>query len=250
MEQATYAVEAAIEADHWWFAGRRRLFSREIRRLGLGPDAQILDVGTSTGSNLRMLRDLGFRNVKGLDFSEEAIRFCAEKGLGTVYQGDVCSIPFDAGSFDLVLATDIIEHVDNDGQALHELARVSKPGGSILMTVPAFQQLWGPQDVVAHHKRRYRQAAFNNAVDETGLSVERSYYFNFILFGPIWLARLLLNATGVTPRSENDLNNGFTNAVFGALFHLDCLLAPVVRPPFGVSILTLARRPPHLPKRD
>jgi len=124
MDIAAYAVEAEAEATHWWFRGRRRLFAREIKKTGLPRTSRVLDVGTSTGANLRLLRDLGFRALDGLDFSQEAIHYCQEKGLGFVQLGDVCGMPFANGSFDLVLATDIIEHVDDDLKALREIGRV------------------------------------------------------------------------------------------------------------------------------
>ncbi len=87
MDLAAYAVEAEIETGHWWFVGRRRLFASELRRAAIPSDARILDIGTSTGTNLRMLRELGFHDVTGLDMSEEAIRYCESKGLGAV-RGD------------------------------------------------------------------------------------------------------------------------------------------------------------------
>src|SRR5215470_15828030 len=105
MDIATYATEAEAESTHWWFIGRRRLFAREIDKAGVPRSSRVLDVETSTGANLRLLRDLGFCSVEGLDFSPEAIRYCREKGLGLVRQGDVCAMPFADESFDLVLAT-------------------------------------------------------------------------------------------------------------------------------------------------
>src|SRR5437879_5132075 len=114
MEQAVYAVEANIEERHWWFAGRRRLFASELRGAGISANAHVLDIGTGTGTNLRMLRDLGFQHVVGLDNSEDAIRFCREKGLGSVVYGDICAIPFPDGNFDFILATDVIEHIEDD----------------------------------------------------------------------------------------------------------------------------------------
>src|SRR6185437_15731694 len=88
MDIAAYEIEAEIEGTHWWFAGRRRLFAAEIERVGLDQNAAILDLGTSTGTNLRMLRSHGFSNVQGLDASDEAIRFCLQKGFDTVRKGD------------------------------------------------------------------------------------------------------------------------------------------------------------------
>src|SRR5215475_3136318 len=105
MDTLTYAVEAEVEANHWWFIGRRRLFSEMIADLQLPSDARVLDIGTSTGTNLRLLRDLGFANRKGLDLSDEAIRWCKQKDLGIVEKGDICNLPFRDGEFQLILAT-------------------------------------------------------------------------------------------------------------------------------------------------
>ncbi len=243
MDAATYAVEAVIEQNHWWFAVRRELFAREIRAFGLAREACVLDIGTSTGTNLRMLRELGFARVSGLDSSEEAIRFCAAKGLGEVRQGDVRAMPFDAASFELVLATDIIEHVEDDATALAEIARVLAPGGIALITVPTFPSLWGLQDRVAHHKRRYRLRPLVAAIRRAGLEPRRRYYFNYLLFVPIWVARRLIDLLGIELSSESEVNSPLLNAVLGAVFRFDALTAPLLHPPFGVSALVVARRP-------
>lgn len=132
MDTAGYAVEAGIEADHWWFAGRRFLSSQIIRRFNLSQDAEILDVGTGTGANLRLLRELGFTRVTGVDQSPEAIRFCAEKGLGEVRLGEVCALPLSDERFDLILATDVIEHVEDDVSGMREIRRVLKRGRPLL----------------------------------------------------------------------------------------------------------------------
>jgi SAM-dependent methyltransferase len=242
MDAATYAAEAAVEETHWWFAVRRELFAREIRALALDREARILDVGTSTGTNLRMLREHGFRRVLGLDSSEDAIGFCAAKGMGEVRQGDICALPFPAASFELVLATDIIEHVEDDGAALAEIARVLAPGGAVLLTVPAFSSLWGLQDRVAHHRRRYRLRPLLAAVRAAGLEPRRRYYFNYLLFAPIWAARRLIDLLGIELASENEINSTLLNAILSAVFRLDTLTAPLLHPPFGVSALVIARR--------
>ncbi|RVT84231.1 class I SAM-dependent methyltransferase [Rhodobacteraceae bacterium CCMM004] len=243
MDADTYAVEAEIEADHWWFAGRRRLFLAEMTRGGIPREAEILDVGTSTGTNLRMLRDGGFTRVTGLDASRAAIDFAAAKGLGTVREGDICAMPFADGAFDLVLATDVIEHVDDDAAALAEIARVTRPGGAALITVPAFQSLWGLQDEVAQHKRRYRMAPLLARVRAGGLTPLRYYHFNYLLFAPIWAARQVLRRTRPRIKSENQINTPALNAVLGAVFRADVATAPRLRPPFGVSALVWAVRP-------
>ena len=129
MLATTYSAEAEAEEKHWWFVGRRKLFARLIKKLGITADARILDVGSSTGTNLRMLRGERFTNFEGVDISPESKRFCESKGLGTIRIGSILQLPYLVDSFDLVLATDVIEHVDDDGRALGELWRVLRQGG-------------------------------------------------------------------------------------------------------------------------
>jgi SAM-dependent methyltransferase len=246
MESGVYAVEAEVEATHWWFAGRRGIFAREIARLSLARDGAVLDIGSGTGANLRLLRDLGFRNATGLDASAEAIRYCGEKGLGPVRCGDAERLPFADRQFDLVLATDVIEHVGDDLAALREIRRVLSPRGAALLTVPAFPSLWGLQDEVGGHKRRYRMSALLDLHRRAGLVPGRHYHFNYLLFAPIWLARRAIELLGVRLRSENELNAPVLNWILEQIFHLDGLTAPLLRPPFGVSALVVAtpERPP------
>jgi SAM-dependent methyltransferase len=242
MDLATYAVEAEVEQTHWWFSGRRELFAREIERLSLPKTSPVLDVGTSTGTNLRVLREIGFRDVVGLDVSEAAIRFCELKGLGSVRQGDICSMPFPDASFDLVLATDIIEHIEDDRQAVQEIVRILRPGGHALITVPAFQSIWGLQDRVAHHKRRYRMRQLRERIESAGLVIDRAYYFNFLLFIPIWLARRAIDLFKIELKSENEVNSPVINSILTNVFAADLALAPILRPPFGVSIFMLVSK--------
>jgi SAM-dependent methyltransferase len=242
MDRSVYEIEAEIEGSHWWFTGRRRFFARELMRAGITPDADVLDIGSSTGTNLRMLRGLGFNRVLGLDASEEAVAFCAAKGHGTLRRGDVCAMPFPGSSFDLVIASDIIEHVEDDARALKEMARVLRPGGVLLLTVPAFAALWGLQDRVAHHKRRYRLAPLRTQLNQAGLRPLRMFYFNYLLFAPIWLGRRLLDWLRIDIASEAQLNTPLLNRLFSGIFSVDVRTAPVLRPPFGVSIFLLAAK--------
>lgn len=243
METTTYARESELESQHWWFTTRRWMFSRIVKSWKLPEDAPILDVGSSSGTNLRMLRDMGFVNYSGLDMSDESIRFCSEKGLGEVIKGDVCHLPHADNQFSLVLATDIIEHVDDDLLALKELYRILSPGGHILLTVPAFMSLWGLQDDVSHHKRRYKKGELKKRLENTGIDYETMYYFNYLLFVPIWAARQLIKLFNISVDSENDINNPLINYLLSAIFRLDVMTAKFIQPPFGVSILATIKKP-------
>jgi SAM-dependent methyltransferase len=242
MDAANFAVEAEVEESHWWFAGRRQLFARELTRAGLTSENRVLDVGTGTGANLRMLQSLHVNHVAAIDSDELAIRFCRSKGLGNVQHGNICAMPFSDGAFEFVIATDVIEHVDDDEAALRELARVLKDGGKALIAVPAFPSLWGLQDIVAHHKRRYRLQVLLKRMRHAGLEPRRYYHFNYLLFVPIWLARQLIRSLGIRRNSENEINTPALNRILYAIFSLDIRTAPLVRPPFGVSILAIGEK--------
>jgi SAM-dependent methyltransferase len=218
MELRNYTAEAVAEANHWWFVGRRFLFSNIIKSCGLPDIAEILDIGTGTGTNLRMLSDLGFTRVTGLDQSPEAIRYCAQKGFGKVELADICTLPFPNCSFDLILATDIIEHVEDDGLALCEIRRVLKPNGYLLLTVPTFQFLWGLQDDVSHHKRRYCLSTLLSRIRDAGLVTKRHFYFNYLLFVPIFLARGVIRLFHIELASEHKINTKWLNCILGFFF--------------------------------
>jgi SAM-dependent methyltransferase len=243
VDPSVFQVEAKIEATHWWFVERRRLFADLIRQSRIPLDADVVDVGTGTGANLRLLKEMGFTRVAGIDPSENAAHWCAEKGLGTVRTGDLCALPLADASVDLVLATDVIEHVAQDGKAVAEIQRVLRPGGTALITVPAFPSLWGLQDVKSHHYRRYRMAPFLGLIEQSGLVIEKKFHFNYLLFAPIYAARQVINLLDIKLGSENEINSPALNRLLGLVFRLDVTTAPFIKPPFGVSILALVHRP-------
>jgi ubiquinone/menaquinone biosynthesis C-methylase UbiE len=242
MEQGVYDIEAGIEARHWWFRGRRMLFASQLAALGVKKNARLLDVGTGTGSNLRMLREEGFEQVTGIDLNPSAIRYCRSKGFTSVFQGDATCLPFANAEFDVVLATDAIEHIDDDREALKEIARVLAPGGYVMIVVPAFPSLWGLQDVVAHHKRRYLIADLIEKVRSSALEVRQNYYFNYLLFAPIWLARQLIRLLKIKRASEAEFNSAILNQLLYWVFAFDVTTAPLLHPPFGVSIMVVGQK--------
>jgi len=248
MDACVYECEHRVEQTHWWFVNRRKLFASEITRMGLAPDCKVLDIGTSTGTNLRMLQDMGLPNVTGLDSSEDAIRFCMEKGLGPVIHGSVTDMPFTDASFDLVLATDILEHLGAPTQGVREITRVLKPGGKALITVPAFQCLWGLQDEISKHKKRYTKHELLSLLQKNSsyLDINDCYYFNYILFLPIFfgrkIIRFLLKHNLTSIKSEGEVTSPILNTLLSPVFFFDIMTARRFKIPFGVSILAAVTR--------
>jgi SAM-dependent methyltransferase len=242
MDEQMYQIEAETATNHWRFVAQRRLLSPIIRKLRLQSDAPILDLGSGTGTNLRMLRELNCRNTIGLDKNPAAVRFCAEQGLGTVEQGDVCDLPFEDARFALVLAADIVAQVGDDERAFSEIRRVLAPGGTAVITVPAFESLRGGQDGAWPHARRYRKRQLEERLRAAGLDGVEVFYFNYVLFFPLWLARRLRRPLQVEVQSRTLANPSWANRVLTAVVTLDVRTARWVRAPFGASILAIARR--------
>jgi len=243
MQQHTYAIMRRVEDTHWWFVGRRQIIKDFLKQIcaKLKPDRpHILDVGCGTGANLEMLS--GFGDAEGVDVSPEAITFCRDRGLNNVRLGQAEQLPFADNSFDLVTALDVVEHLDDDVAGLREMRRVLRPGGRALLFVPAFMFLWGVQDDVSHHRRRYTLDGLSKIVEASGLVVERATYANITFFAPILFGRLLMRLTGWRPASENNINVSALNGLLGRVFGAESPLLSKVNLPFGVSAICVARR--------
>lgn len=244
MQHFVYETESKIESTHWWFQTRRSMFAKYLQ--DFKKDVSILDVGSSSGTNLRMLKELGFTNYSGFDMSELSKKFCEEKQLGNVILGDICQTSLLDNQYDIILATDVIEHIDNDDLALQEIYRILKPEGKLIITVPCFMTLWNRHDVVSMHKRRYRLKEIKSKLSQAKMHVKESYYFNFFLFIPILFFRKITEILGIKIKSENAVNNRFFNTIFRLIFELDVFLARKIAFPFGVSAFIFAQKPrPH-----
>lgn len=260
MQQHTYSIMYQVEGTHWWFVGRRRIIESFLaplcQTLRARRDSQpvdspddraikILDIGCGTGANLEMLSRFG--DAQGVDVSVDALAFCRERGLGNVRHGEAERLPWKDGSFDLVTGLDVVEHLDDDAAGLREMRRVLRPGGYAFVFVPAFMFLWGVQDDISHHRRRYTLKSLQQAVREAGFEIERATYANISFFLPVLLGRLLMRLTRIRPASENNINIQALNGLFGRIFGAESSILRLVNLPFGVSAICLARRVEQTP---
>lgn len=210
------------------------------RRTVSGP-LRVLDAGCGTGRNLLEFSVLG--PVQGVEISSEAIEFCAERGIHGITQAPIENMPLADGSFDLVLATDVIEHLDDDRLALRELWRVAAPGARLLVTVPAYRWLWGPHDEIYHHVRRYTLASLREALFASGWSPVVSSYFNSLLLPPAAAVRLAARVRHSQDDGRLDVNltPAALNRTLLAPMELEAsLIKRGVRFPAGVSIGVVA----------
>ena len=244
MMEHTYPILFRVEQSHWWHTGRRKIiasFVEDICRRVTDRRPRILDVGCGTGANLLMLSQYG--DAEGVDISEDALAFCRERGLEKVKLGAGEELPYDDGTFDLVTALDVVEHLDDDLAGLREMRRVLRPGGRVLLFVPTFMFLWGLQDDVSNHRRRYRMPELQRVLEQAGFEVERTTYANITFFMPILAMRKLMRLTGIKAETENNINVSALNGVLGSMLGAESAILKYVNIPFGVSGLCVARKP-------
>ena len=245
MKEHTYPIMFRVEQSHWWYTGRRKIladFVDAICRQVTDRRPRILDVGCGTGANLLMLSQYG--DAEGVDVSEDALAFCRERGLDKVRLGAAEELPYEDGTFDLVTALDVVEHLDDDLAGLREMRRVLRPGGRVLLFVPTFMFLWGLQDDVSNHRRRYRLPQLQRVLEQAGFEIERTTYANITFFLPILAMRQLMRLTGIKADSENNINVSALNGVLGGVFGAESWFLKRMNLPFGVSGLCVARVKP------
>jgi SAM-dependent methyltransferase len=244
MMEHTYPILFREEQSHWWYLGRRRIitsFVADICRRVTDRRPRILDVGCGTGGNLVLFSQYG--DAEGVDVSDDALAFCRERGLNQVTKGAGEELPHADNTFDLVTALDVVEHMDDDLAGLREMYRVLRPGGRAFIFVPTFMFLWGVQDDVSNHRRRYRLPELRRLLEQAGFEIERSTYANIFFFLPILLVRKFMKLTGLKAATENSINVSALNGVLGALFGSETAILRYTNLPFGVSGLCVARKP-------
>ena len=242
MMEHTYPILFRVEQSHWWHIGRRRILADFVSRICRGVTdrkPRILDVGCGTGANLLMLSQYG--EAEGVDISEDALAFCRERGLDKVKLGAGEELPYEDATFDLVTAFDVVEHMDDDLAGLKEMRRVLRPGGHALIFVPTFMFLWGLQDDVSNHRRRYRLPELRRVLEQAGFEIERSSYANITFFMPILLIRKLMRITGIKAATENNINVPALNGLLGWMLGAERAVLRYINLPFGVSGLCVAR---------
>jgi SAM-dependent methyltransferase len=244
MNVEEYARMYQAEERQWWYAGMRAI---SLSLLGAqwpdgdAGDRRILDAGCGTGSNLAHFRRFG-RTV-GVDLSSDALRLCRTRGVAAA-RSNLLALPFPDGTFDAVTSFDVIYHrwVADDRVAVREFVRVLRPGGLLLLRVPALKMLWGAHDEAVHSRHRYTRGEVRRLLEDEGLEVVRLTYANTLLFPVIAVRRTLDRVLG---RHGSDV--GFLPApiewTFRHLLGVESRLVRRLSLPLGASVFALARKP-------
>jgi SAM-dependent methyltransferase len=249
MDQALMKATLAVDEHHWWYRGRRRVIAAELDRLPLPARARVLDAGCGSGRTLQELTRYG--DVHGVELDPEAAELARSRGHGEVWTGRLEELPWASDTFDLVTCLDVVEHTPDDRATLAELLRVTKTGGFLLVTVPAYRALWSRHDEANHHYRRYERSTLRSAARAAGWSVERVTSFNSLLLPPAAAVRLVQRHLGTHASYTNDLALGpaWLNDVLERPLRLEASwLARGRTLPAGLSLLAVLRKPGGTPR--
>jgi 2-polyprenyl-3-methyl-5-hydroxy-6-metoxy-1,4-benzoquinol methylase len=257
MDPSLYHAFYEIEDRHWWFSGRRRIVDTLLRRfLGAHKNdsapretLRILDVGCGTGGMLPVLSRHG--RVTGIDQEPLALDYCRRRGITDVHLQESYDAP---AAFDVVTLFDVLEHVDDEAGFLKKVGRWLRPGGLLLLTVPAFPMLWSAHDELNQHRRRYTRASLLPVLEAAGFQVEGASYFNMFLFPVAAAVRLLAgkppstNSRAGHPSASEEkraldlLRIGGSNTLLSGLFGSERHLLGRMNLPFGMSLYAAARK--------
>jgi len=246
-----YAEEyGRLEREHWWFRGRRVILRQLLQsEIDWSEPRDVLEIGVGPGENLYTLYPDDARLV-GVEPDADNARRADERGAIRVYQGTVERLPeaLENRQFDIIAMFDVLEHIEDDRAALEILHDRLKPGGRLVLSVPAYQWMWGEHDEVNLHYRRYTLGGLRRLMNDAGFGVDRATYFNTFLFPPIamvrLLARLFRRGGGKVDAASSDFRkpSGAISGLLYLLFASEAIWLRLLSFPFGVSVFVAAGR--------
>ena len=242
MDNRSYDELALQEDEHWWWSRARASIAKTLlARATLPAAATILDAGCGVGANLSWLAPYG--DLYAFEIHDGSREIAAKRGIANVAAGSLPDgIPFGSQPFDLINLLDVLEHIEDDRATLAALHARLKPGGVLLINVPAFQFLFSHVDVMYHHFRRYGFAELREKVEAAGFEIEHINYWNFLLFPVAVVVRFYERLR------KKDSSLGFKtpaapiNQALAFVVSLERFILPYIRLPFGLSLMVVARK--------
>lgn len=244
MNPEEYDKMYELEDHYWWFVGRRELalnlLAINVQEFGF----DLLDVGCGTGAVLQQAAK--FARPVGADFTELALTKCQRRGLRNLALSDATALPFADAAFSGVIGLDIFEHVLEHEAAIEEAFRVLRPGGFLVLSVPAFRTLWGPHDVALHHHRRYTLPEMERILQRAGFEVTLISYAVFFLFPLVVISRVIEKFHRGPAKANLPMVPDWLNRALISLQDFEGRLLwkrTVRRYPWGSSVVAVARKP-------
>lgn len=240
MNPMAYLEMADTEFRHWWFCGRRVILAQMIGDLNLPSNSRILEVGCGTGGNLEMLAEFGEVHAIEMDDVAREMASRTTNNCCDIRAGHCPDqIPFSGRQFDLICMFDVLEHIERDTETLVAANKLLTNNGRMLITVPAYQWLYGAHDEFLHHKRRYSLKQLKGKIAEAGLKATKISFFNTFLFPLAVIVRLKDRLFGSKVAAGTAVPPAIINAVLRTVFGAERFLLKRFNLPFGVSLLCL-----------
>lgn len=242
MQPNEYATMFRVEETHWWYRALHELVLETLdEELRDWRDKKILDAGCGTGAILQRLGNPE-RNT-GIDLAPEAISFCRQRGLNNVREGNVCALPFEDASFDAVISSSVLYHewVGDIDTAVREMHRVLRPGGLVLINVPAFRFLHSAHDDAVMTARRFRKPEIRTLLLNQNFTIRRLTYWTSLLF-PFAIAARTLGGSKMGRDFQADQSSWLPRAFSGIMAVERYLLRSGCSFPFGVALLAAATK--------
>ena len=235
-----------LESRHFWFRARNKVIAAVVKKYNVIPDqdARVIEIGCGNGNVLSYLSRTLRKEIWGADLFAEALTFCQTRVSLPLIQLDTYRLPF-VGSLDAVCMFDILEHLRADTEVLAEIYRALKPGGKIVLTVPAYQKLWSYFDEFSHHQRRYNKVQLRRKLEAAGFEIEKSSYYMMTLLPLIAVGRKIQNRQN---RSTDDMAETdikvipVVNELLYLISSFERWFVSTVGLPFGASIIVVGRR--------
>lgn len=236
------------EEKNWWFVARRDMLLKFFDRYKIPKDAKILDIGCASGAFLLLLKNLGYTNLTALDYSPEAIEQVKKNGIENAYVMDGHKPEFDDNSFDVLISSDSLEHLENDELALGNWHKLLKPEGVVFILVPAYNFLWTEHDDVNYHFRRYTRTMLTQKATKAGFEIVHSGYNYVLLFIPTAIVRGILRL--MSRRQKHDPASGgqilklpfIVNKLFIMYQKFENTISKYVTMPFGVTTFVVLKK--------
>jgi SAM-dependent methyltransferase len=243
MDKDFESIYHSAEDHNWWFRARQDLLYRFLKVKGYAPETRILDIGCGGGGLLSYLKERGFTKASGIDISPEAIQHCSSRGLQYVYLDDAQEVHTQkAGSYDIIIASDVLEHLERPTDALRRWRELLSDTGVLIVLVPAFKLLWSERDVLNHHITRYTKRELMSLARQVSLRPSMYSYWNFFMFIPY---ALVLRIKQHTPRKIVALNDTDTmlNKLLKKIMTVEnTLILSGLHLPFGVSFIGIFKK--------
>ena len=229
--------QCGMNENSFWLKGKRGLIDVLFKFLKSNKNLKILNVGAGTGEDLDVIGKNG--EVYAIDIDEKALSLISEKKVVEKKLGDICKIPYEDNHFDVVVAFDVLEHVENDYKAVMEIKRVLNDSGVFIFTVPAFQFLYSKHDKDLNHFRRYNKKSIKKLLNNFDFLYSGYWLFLFFLF--LVVQKLFLSFLNLSKLTKASLPRFVDNFLYKTLNFENWLISKKIKFPIGLTFYGMCK---------